>query len=460
MPMKYSYIAPYWLAVVLSILPISIARAQSSAPISNRADAQISEDVIAISLEDAVHLALQRSYKMARANRNWQISEFRTDIAKANARPKINLGINADQGVRGYNYDSSQFLDFRQQTREEFRGNLSLSVTVPIDISNSIERQIRHAKASQNLAAIDAANASLDVSIDTITFYMNALKAQNNVDADTSFVNLIEDLIDKARANNTSIVPFLELELANARQTLSQSNSAFDIAQDDLRQILRAPPETKLRLTSNYIGKSKEVDKTELLEKALENRPDVRGADLRIEQSEIARNSVGDNLKPRMSLSGFYTDQLSSTTFYDDSRNRFTNRGIGLNLTIPLYSYDSGTLSRQKQIANFQYSQANADSAELREKINYEIRRALLAVERAKGRLTNLPDTHKALVALQVSEGEMLSAPSDAASNMLAQITNARKAWRSAETASSEAYIDYNLAVYRLRRVIGESPVQ
>ncbi len=458
MPISISKLLPAQIALLFALFPLAPANANEQ--LKSKPDFPLAEEAIAISLEDAVQLALQRSYKMARANRNWQISEFRTEIAKANAKPKLNLGINADQGVRGYNYDSSQFLDFRQQTREEFRGNLSLSVSVPIDISNSIERQIRHAKASQNIAAIEAANTSLEVSIDTVTFYMNALRAQHNVDADASFVNLIEDLIDKAKAKNPSIVPFLELELANSRQTLSQSNSAFDIAQDDLRQILRAPPEIKLRLSSNFIGKSVEIDKTELLEKALENRPDVRGADLKVEQSEIARNSVGDNLKPRMSLSGFYTDQLSSTTFYDNSRNRFTNRGIGLNLTVPLYSFDSGTLSRQRQIANFQYSQANADSAEIRERINYEIKRALLAVERAKGRLVNLPDTHKALVALQVSEEEMLAAPSDAASNMLAQISNARKAWRAAETASSDAYIDYNLAVYRLRRIIGESPVQ
>lgn len=448
------------MALALALAPFGMVEAQTVGEQKPTEVISLTEDVIAISLEDAVNLALQRSYKMARANRNWQISEFRTDIAMASAKPKLSLGVNADQGVRGYNYDSSQFLDFRQQTREEFRGNLSLSLSIPIDISNSIERQIRHAKASQNIAAIEAANTSLDVSIDTVTFYMNALKAQNNVDADGSFVNLIEDLIDKAKIKNPSIVPFLELELANSRQALSQSNSVFDIAQDDLRQILRAPPGTKLRLSSNFVNKNTEIDKTELLEKALENRPDVRSADLRIEQSEIARNSVGDNLKPRMSLSGFYTDQLSSTTFYDKSSNRFTNRGIGLNLSVPLFNYDGGSLSRQRQIANFQFAQANADSSELREKINYEIRRALLAVERAKSRLVNLPDTHKALVALQVSEEEMLAAPSEAASNMLAQISNARKAWRSAETASSDAYIDYNLAVYRLRRIIGESPVQ
>ena len=462
MPSRFSKYLCGQVALVIALVPMGTASAQSvisETPVE-KSNLSATEDVIAISLEDAVGLALQRSYKMARANRNWQISEFRTDIAKAAAKPKLSLGINADQGVRGYTYDSNKFLDFRQQTSEEFRGNLSLSLNVPIDISNSIERQIRYAKASQDIAAIESANASLDVSIETVNFYMSALKAQNNTDADGLFVNLIEDLLDKARPIAPSTIPFLELELANARQSLAQSNSAFDIAQDDLRQILRAPPETKLRLSSNFVGKSNEIDRTDLLEKAINNRPDVRNAELKIEQSAIARNSVGDSLKPKMSVSGFYTDQTSSNTFYDNSRNRFTNRGIGLNLSVPLFNYDGGSLSRQRQIANFQYAQANADSAELREKINYEIRRALLAVERAKSRLVNLPDTHKALVALQLSEEEMLAAHSDAASNYLAQISNARKAWRAAETALSEAYIDYNLAVYRLRRVIGESPVR
>lgn len=437
---------------------ISHAQSPSTLPLSGLRTG--ANEVVSLSIEEAVALALERSYKMARSNRNRQISEFRTDIAGSALMPRVSMGINADQSARAYTYDSDKFLDFEQQISGEFRASVNLNVTLPLDISRTINRQIQYARTSQDLATIENAITGLDVSIETVNNYAKALKAQNALEADLLLVNLIEDLLDKARGKTNDIVPFLELELANAQGAASLARTSFDAAQDDLRQILRVPAQTNLRLTTNFMGQSRPADKADLVLRALENRPEIRHADLKIGQSEIAAKQVGDNLRPSASVSGFYNDQMSSRSFYDGSQNRFTNAGIGVNLSVPLLRYDGGALSRQRQIANFGVAQSRADADEIREKITYEVRRAALAVERAGALLTTLPDSTQALAVLQMAENEMLGAPPNEAQNHLAQITNARRAWRTAETASSDAYIDYNLAIYRLRRTIGESPIQ
>jgi hypothetical protein len=51
----------------------------------------------------------------------------------------------------------------------------------------------------------------------------------------------------------------------------------------------------------------------------------------------------------------------------------------------------------------------------------------------------------------------LLTAPPQTAQGLVAQVSNARQAWRSAETATGDAYIDYNNAVFRLKRLIGDS---
>jgi hypothetical protein len=51
----------------------------------------------------------------------------------------------------------------------------------------------------------------------------------------------------------------------------------------------------------------------------------------------------------------------------------------------------------------------------------------------------------------------LLTAPPETAQGLFAQVSNARAAWRSAETATADAYIDYNLAVFRLKRLVGDT---
>jgi outer membrane protein TolC len=119
--------------------------------------------------------------------------------------------------------------------------------------------------------------------------------------------------------------------------------------------------------------------------------------------------------------------------------------------------WDNGQLQRNRQIAELQREQADADLEELRERVAYEVRQQLLAVTRAENRIRNLPDPKQARQALERVEQLMLSAPSETAQGLVAQVSNARHAWRSAETATADAYIDYNNAVFRLKRLIGDT---
>ena len=132
------------------------------------------------------------------------------------------------------------------------------------------------------------------------------------------------------------------------------------------------------------------------------------------------------------------------------------NRGIGVNVKVPIARYDGGQLSRQKEIASLNKEQAVSDAQELRERVAYDLRQAQLALERAENRIASLPDKKQAFDAMVRAEQQMLGAPQSEAQSLLAQVTNARSAWRSAETAAVDATIDYNRALFRMKRTLGE----
>jgi outer membrane protein TolC len=199
------------------------------------------------------------------------------------------------------------------------------------------------------------------------------------------------------------------------------------------------------------------VDREGLLDRALNDRPDVQSAALRVKQAATSVEQVSDSRKPTVRVGAFASQQFAGGAIYDGSYDRLRQEGGLVSVNVPLLQWDDGQLRRNKDIAHLQKDQADADLEELRERVAYDVRAQLLAVTRAENRIRNLPDPKAALQALNRAEQMLLTAPPETAQGLFAQVSNARQAWRSAETATADAYIDYNLAVFRLKRLIGDT---
>lgn len=444
------------LAAALScsaVLPAQVTEGGEQAPETSD---ELAPEVISLSLDQAIELAHRRSFRTARSQRNQQMSELRYQSSRSAYFPRASVSVNADQSARGFSYESDRF-QFDRPIQGEFRGGANGNFYMPIDFGGVIKRQVRQADLSRQMTRHEGVQSALDVALEAQNNYLNALRAQTAVDADERVVAEIEDLLKRSRTAAPGVVQFLEVELGNAQQSLTSSRTSADQAQDGLKQTLRVPPETKLRLTTRFSDRTEGIDREELLQRALAGRPDIQQAQLRIKQAELSVRQVRDSRLPTVSLGGFYSDQISARNILDSGRDRFGSKGLGLNFNLPLAQYDHGQLNKQRRMALIQQEQAVADGEELAERIGHEVRQALLAVQRAENRIRTLPNRQQAHEALKRAEQQMLAAPEGQAQALLAQVSNARNAWRSAETASADAYIDYNSAVFRLKRAIGES---
>lgn len=416
-------------------------------------------DVLHLSLDEAVALAHQRSFRAARARRNHRISELRHGIARTGYLPRADVGATVEQSARGFQYESDRYRDFTQPIRGEFRSVAGVGASVPLDMFGVIKRQVSQADLARQISGHDVALSGLDAAFEAQHAYLTALRAQRSVEADERVAAQLEDLLQRARSDAPAAVPFLEVELANARQALTSSRTMADQAADGVKQVLRLPLETRLRLVTSVEKRLTPLDRNDLLERALTARPDVQQAALRMRQSRIYTEQVLDQRKPSISVGGFYNQQLFARNIFGADRDRFGAHGFGLIANIPLARWDNGQLRKQKQIASVQEEQVAADAAELQERLTFELKQALLAIDRAENRIRSLPDPDQAFQAMKRAEEGMLRAANGHGQALLAQVSNARNIWRSAETASAEAYIDYQLALFRLKRVIGQTHV-
>lgn len=445
------------------LLPVTIAatnvQAAAEPPIQSDHNPDFAEqtkfETYDLRIDDAVALAQQRSFKAARANRSLRENELRYDNARSQYRPTLTTSAGINQQELDYGWHGNTFA-YQVSSLGQFHGNASANLSMPIDVAGVIHRQVVQAGLRQGIASNDTINTALDVTLDVVTAYLNALRAQNNADADEAVSKEIEDLLARA-GPNSALGSFLRVELANARQTAQTSRENADNAQDGLKQMLRVPPEAQLRLTSDLRGRKEPIDRNDLLERALRMRPDVQSAMLRVKQADTSVEQVSDSRKPTVRVGAFATQEVGGRAIYDGRYDRLRQEGALINVNVPLLQWDNGQLQRNRQIAELQRDQADADLEELRERVAYDVRQQLLAVTRAENRIRNLPDADQARQALQRVEEMLLSAPPEAAQGLVAQVSNARQAWRSAETATADAYIDYNNAVFRLKRLVGDT---
>lgn len=274
-----------------------------------------------------------------------------------------------------------------------------------------------------------------DINADIRATYADALRAQGAVDADEAMVAELRGLIERAKQRRPAAVPFFEVGLATIEQMLSMSRSGALIAQAGLRNQLRLPEDTVLRLTSSLNPVVPSVDVTTLLEAALAKRADVRDAQLRLQQAELSL------FQSPWQQPGPVVLQNVARWVGDAERQR----ALGL--------LGRGCLDRSQRMALLSLEEARDDMNEQRARISSELRLLTINLAQAQRRLASLPSAKFALESLRQAEESVLS-HADWRGRM-AQVSNARNTWRLTYTASIDALSDYYSAFYRLKRSLG-----
>jgi len=130
-----------------------------------------------------------------------------------------------------------------------------------------------------------------------------------------------------------------------------------------------------------------------------------------------------------------------------------------VNFALPLVSYDGGQLAANRNIANIQAEQAMADAEEAKERAENEIDQFLIGLNRARERLSKLPDVQQARQSLSQAEQQMLAAPAREAAGLLAQVTNARQNWKASVLSRNDALTAFYTNYYQLQRSLGTETV-
>ena len=439
--------------MIISLLALALAGGQVDAPNDTELGA------LALTMEEAVEIGISRSFRLQRSRRNDRIAAERVRGTKAGLGPRFDLTFGADQSQRYYEFEGT--FDYNQAT-PQFQTVLGASASYDLDVSGARKRQLQQVRLSQQATAVDANQAAVDVAADIRTNYVQALRSQQQVEADSDYLELLDGLIAKARISQPSTVGFLESERANAALALEQSKQNADLNFSNLRQTLRLKIERPLTLTTSLPLPEPLPTMERLLGIAHEHRSDLKQSEIRLKQARIAKIQATDSRRPTLRASAFATQAMNADTFMLTGENHGRTRSAGALVTfaLPVLAYDGGQINFNRNIASIQAEQAMAEAEESKERAESEISQAMIGLDRAQKRLSKLPDVGQARRSLAQAEQQMLGASPEDAASMLAQVTNARQNLRASLVSRIDALTAYYTSYYRLQRSLGTETVQ
>lgn len=407
-----------------------------------------------LSLSDAITLALADNSALARAERNASMAELQGDNAKAQFLPRADISISANQSARGSIFRSSEFVA-NQGLSGSFLSGIQGNFSVPIDLSGVIARQVQQAKFGETIARTQSEDARAGTIAQVQLAFVQAAQSQARLDMERRLLVGFTSFIAAARQRDIDILPFLLNEYSASQQMLRQYEAQADAAESAFKQVLGIEPEITLTLDDVPTVQSLTINTAAKVDLGL--RAEIKNARIQVDQSRLAVRQAEDSRKPTL-VAGVYANQGVGGRFIDDAgRTRTFDYGLNISMRFPLLNFDGGVSRNIRKMSQLRAEQAEHDLRDAERRAGFDLREARANYERARARLDSLPDLKSATIVVEWTQKTLLAAPAADRPGLLAQMTNARAALKSAEAAAIDAKADLALAAIRLVRASGRS---
>jgi len=319
-----------------------------------------------------------------------------------------------------------------------------------VDISSI--RRYQASKAAMRATADDRGNTDESVSATVAKAYLNALRANADVEASQANVALAEAVLkqsenQKVAGTGTGIdVTRAKVQLSNEKQHLLAAQNDRNKSYLQLLRVMGMSLDTELDLADKLSYQPTDpITVEQARAEAFKNRPDLKAEAEREAAARLNANSVKSERLPSLYFYGDY----GTTGTNGDIVSLLPTRDYGLSLRVPIF--DGGRRDARRAEAASQLRQERTKSADLREQIELDIR-------------TSLDNLHNADEQLQVAEEGLTLSESELtqsrrrfeagfASNL--EVTDAQTKLERARDNRIDALFGYNVARVDLGQAMG-----
>ncbi|XHF06290.1 TolC family protein [Archangium gephyra] len=405
-----------------------------------------------LTLERAVSLAAERNESALTAQARSEAAEARVARARAFFLPRLNVSATytrrLQEVVRRVGDEEVVI-----QTRNALSGNATASV--PLFDARGFPL-LQAASRDREATKLDAVEARRQVSFQAATAFLSTLGLQQVAQAAERRLAFAKQSLEDAKARaqaglaSTNDVTRAQLDVATAEAELADAVGQAETSRLELGYLLVAPVEGPLAAPETLLGEaSRPVESfTVLAEDALERRPDLLSAKLRVEQQQALAREPLARLFPTLSASGVY-----SLTNEAGLSGRNWNAFVSVNLGWSLFDGGERYAERRERLALVRIQEL--DVAARTRRVDVSVDRANVALRTAQAQLNRGQVAFDA--ARQNAEETSILYRQGIASSLA--LSDAQVRQFEAEVALARARYALGSALLELRAAVGLDPL-
>lgn len=417
----------------------------------------------ALSLQEAVHIALKNNPTIQEADAYADAARQGIKAAEAGYLPQLNF---SEGFTRGNNpvYVFGSLLTQRQFTAANFalpflnvpppldNFRTAFTASAPLYDFGRTSRKVQSARLGARGSQEASHRTRQEVIFEVIKAYLNNLLAREHVQVAQSAVKMTQADLGRAKARQEqglavpSDVLSAETQLAQAQEDLILAKNAVEIAQASLNVAMGLPEDASTQVAGN-LGKSKfqSLDLADLQAEALKVRPDYLQVLLGVQQAHNGVRSARSEFMPRIDVMGSW--ETDNQTFAARGGNNWV-AGATLSFNI----FDGG--ARRAQLAASKARERHAEAMRLHMEsiVRLQVREAYLNLSASSQRVAASRDA-----ASQARESlRILRNRYDAGLATIMDVLRVETMQTSAQNNHLNALYDYRLAYAALELATGE----
>ncbi|MCS7224808.1 MAG: TolC family protein [Armatimonadetes bacterium] len=291
-----------------------------------------------LTLEEAVQIALKESPFIRGAEAEWRAAQQRIFTALAERKFQSSLSVFSGTGRATPILSSPESVTPIHWTSGPGRSFSTVMVAGMWTLYSGrrLESLVDQARLLEKASQADKEAVRLRVALETRLAFRKALLAHELVTVAEAHLRALEELVrvDRERAQVGKIPEFWvlrsEAEMATAQQGLVSAKKDLEIALINLKALMGVHPDSSVSVKGDLASEKISLSRSQLLELALRERPEVLAASFRFQSHLKALSAAKALYRPQISL------MVVTERMWGSGTVPSTNAFIGLVAAVPI----------------------------------------------------------------------------------------------------------------------------
>lgn len=412
-------------------------------------------------LEESVQYGLSHNPGLQAARFGVEAAEEEVRSVRGYLLPSLSSGYSHTlvSSIRSSGPTETDYLD---QNQDILNVKLSQTLFAGFTLYNNLQK----AKAARELAQAEKEVTALDLIIRIQTGFLELLKARQDVLILQDAIARLEVVHESVRAfYEQEMLPYsrvleAEVDLADARQQMSQARHAVENQRIALNGLLDLPLTSQVDYTGNLDALTFEWPQTleQCLAAAMEGRPDLQAVQQNLMMAEKEAEIAKGRYYPKVSLSAAYNDSnrnyddpglyATGLTYDRDQHNQYWTVGLSMQWQM----FDGGTQYYQKKKYEAEIMRFQQLFRETATNIKTRVRTSFMGMDEARQRIDL---TSRAVTAARENYRQE-KRRFEVRVGTLPSLFDAQARLTRAESNYNQALMDYQISLANLYYAMGE----